>query len=93
MYAVVICCKCCREVEVMIGKGNQKFKLGRFEIAADLYTQGINKCPLCAKKKLIILYRLVMYVPFVCVCGGGGCACVSCVCMCEREAPVNMCLS
>jgi len=49
----------CREVEVVIGKGNQKFKLGRFELAADLYTQGINKCPLCAKKKLIVLYRFV----------------------------------
>ena len=88
MYAVVICCKCCREVEVMIGKGNQKFKLGRFEIAADLYTQGINKCPLCAKKKLIILYRLVMYVPFcVCVGGGGGGVRVFhvCVCVCVRE--------
>jgi len=52
----------CREVEVVIGKGNQKFKLGRFELAADLYTQGINKCPLCAKKKLIILYRFVGWV-------------------------------
>ena len=42
----------------MKAKGNQKFKLGRFELAADLYSQAIDKCPLSAKKKLVLLYRL-----------------------------------
>lgn len=54
-------CECfayCREVEGIKAKGNQKFKLGRFELAADLYSQAIDKCPLSAKKKLILLYRL-----------------------------------
>lgn len=47
-----------REVESMKAKGNQKFKLGRFELAADLYSQAIDKCPLSAKKRLVLLYRL-----------------------------------
>lgn len=51
-----------REVEGIKAKGNQKFKLGRFELAADLYSQAIDKCPLCAKKKLVLLYRLIKSV-------------------------------
>lgn len=59
-----------REVEGIKAKGNQKFKLGRFELAADLYSQAIDKCPLSAKKKLVLLYRLtknMLYMLYVLV--------------------------